>query len=310
MAHSVKYEPNNQQQNQHGHQTPPAREPYLYTIENRPPLNFNIPHPPLQTEYPKSIQNNIESRVINRPTLLRQTSVPSIPIPPSLPSIVHEPSNTVTTIQNVPSTFVSALNAQPYPLPVITSTYSNRETYSNNNAREKVVVQVFKAPGWYLNDENERQSYKDAVANGLLRDDGLVYVNNVQKENAQNTPINFTPSNGVPSPPPSPPFTQTSPAVYSSKSIIPPALVQNPSQPFSGYWPPCVAAYAHLLQSHSFKKRSSADVENLYNGRSSYDVSQQSVGRLAGDNSNQQYSLSSLRLPPQLQRQLQAQRRQ
>lgn len=326
---SVKYQSINNQnhpEQQQQQQAPSAaQKAYVLTeIENRPPLaDHNLAHPPLQTDYPKSIQNNIESRVINRPTLHRQYSAPpSIPIPPSLPSIVHEPSNTVATIQNVPPTFVSSLNAQRYSSPVITSTYTNRETYShaNNNAREKVVVKVVKAPGWYLNDENERSSYLNAVTNGLLSENGLVYVNDVQKEIVQNAPINFTPSKVTP---PTYSHTQTSriesPSVaYSPTNIIPPALLQsqlaysarNSAQPFA--WPPCAAAYAHLIQSspshfRTFQRRSSDGGNNPYDGRSSYDVGLESVGRLAGDNSGRQYSLASLRLPSQLQRQLQSQ---
>lgn len=301
-------------------QQPSVQQAYVLTeIENRPPVNFDIPHPPLQTVYPKSIQNNIESRVVNRPTLQRQHSASSS-IPPSLPSIVHEPSNTVATIQNIPATYASSLNdAQRYGSPIITSTYSNRESFSNSAAREKVVVKVVKAPGWYLNDANERKSYFDAVAHGLLSDNGLVYVNNVQKENAaqlvQNVPINFNPSNILPSMA----FSQTqttpnqSPSVaYSSKNIIPPALLQSQSQYTSGnnptqfnginYWPPC--AYAQpsqvtipqlpqQIQTQSRYQKRSSDNNDPYSGSSSYDVDSQSVG----DGNPHQYNFASLRQP-------------
>lgn len=299
----------------------PISKAYVYTeIENRPPINFDIPVPPLHTVYPKSIQNNVESRVVNRPELQRQYSAPSIPL--SLPSIVHEPSNTVATIQNVPSTFANALSdAQRISSsPVITSTYSNRESFSNGHAREKVVVKVVKAPGWYLNDAEERNSYFNAVAHGLLSENGLVYVNNVQKENGahliQNVPINFNPSNVA-----APAFiqTQTSPsqslsaAYSSSKDILPPAILQSQSGHSSAsvpqlnlnYWSPCVqAAYSQLTQalpqvqsqSHHYRiHKRSADQADPYTGRSSYNVDSKSIGRLAGD--GQLYSFASLRQP-------------
>lgn len=247
--------------------------------------------------------------MVQRPELPRPYSAPSIPL--SLPSIVHEPTNTVATIQNVPSSFANALsNAQRISSsPVITSTYSNRESFSNSHAREKVVVKVVKAPGWYLNDAEERKSYFNAVAHGLLSENGLVYVNNVQKENGANVPTNFNPSNVA-----APAFTQTSPSqnqltAYSSKDILPPAILQ--SQPGHSsvngvdYWSPCVqAAYAQLTQalpqvqsqSHHYRiQKRSADQSDPYSGPSSYNVDSKSVGRLAGD--GQLYSFASLRQP-------------
>lgn len=325
---SVKYQSIHKQndEQQHHQQKPlPAQKAYVLTeIENRPLVNFNIPHPPLQTVYPKSIQNNVESRVVNRPTLNRQYSSSSIPL--SLPSIVHEPSNTVATIQNVPDSFASSLsNVQRYSSsPVITSTYSNRESFSNSNVREKVVVKVVKAPGWYLNDPNERSSYFEAVAHGLLSDNGLVYVNNVQKESAgQNAPINSpTTSSNIGTPANS--YTQTSPnqspsVAYSPKNIIPPALLQSQAQYTSGnptqynsynYWPPCAtSAYSQSistaipqlpLQSQTqtqsqYQKRSSNDPYTT--GQSSYNVNLDSIGKLAGDGNPHQYNFASLRQP-------------
>lgn len=302
-------------------QQAPAQQAYVYTeIENRPPVNAvnpNIPHPPLQTVYPKSIQNKVESRVVNRPAPIRQYSAP--PIPSSLPSIVHQPSNTIATIQNVPSAYTS--QAQSYSSPVITSTYSNREIYSHANsaAREKVVVKVVKAPGWYLNDANERRSYFDAVAHGLLSDNGLVYVNNVQKENsqlAQNSPTSGLSAPLAPA--------NAGPPGYLPNGIPPPAPLQSQSayttgtvQTFNGInYCPC--AFTHPLQvpqshtqiqahSRQQRKKRSATAGDLYSGPSSYDVGQQSVGRLAGDNLQYEYNLSSLRQPKPSQPQLQSQ---
>lgn len=283
-----------------GEQLAPQQAYVLTEIENRPIANFNIPHPPLQTVYPKSIQNNVESLVASP---LKRLGAASIPM--SLPSIVHDSSNTVATIENVPSTFTGALKH-----PVITSTYSNRES----DSREKVVVKVVKAPGWYLNDVSERNSYFDAVAHGLLSENGLVYVNNVQKENIQNAPIPVSGTNVLP-PGLDQPSRFSNPAIaYSPKSILPPALLQSQAQysagnlvqPFNGFWPPCAnTAFQQSIQlpaqlQHStFKKRSTN--ADLFDGRSSYDVGQQSVGRLAGDNARYQYNLSSLRnIPPRL----------
>lgn len=303
----------------------PVQKAYVYTeIENRPPVNPNtLPHPPLQTVYPASIRNNnVESRVVNRPSPVRQYS--SAPIPSSLPSIVHEPSNTVATIQNVPTTAYSGYT-QSYSSPVITSTYSNREIYSqaNSAAREKVVVKVVKAPGWYLNDPNERKSYFDAVARGLLNENGLVYVNNVQKENtqlAQNNPISGTAAAAAPNAAP----------VYLPKSIAAPlqthsAYTSGTVQPFNGinYCSCANGAYSQLGQAYqpqyrsqipipvqsrqrSLKKRSAIEGDS-YSGPSSYDVELQSVGRLVGDNLKYSYNLASLRQPIQSQQQQQQQ---
>lgn len=299
-----------------------APKAYVYTeIENRKPsVNPEIPRPPLQNVYPKSIQNNAIPQVVSRVSPIRQYQ--PIPIPSSLPSIVHEPSNTVATIQNVPATYSGY--APSYPLPVISSTYSNRQIYSqaNSNAREKVIVKVVKAPGWYLNDANERRSYYDAVAHGLLSDNGLVYVNNVQRENTQfiqNGPANL--ANAVPSS-----FTQTQtqtsrlqrPSLnYSPRAGTAPQLPSGhsygTSQPFSGinYCPCAKNAYTQLPQPQiqtqsqrlSLKKRSTVEGVEATNrkqdpydtGHSSYNVDSKSVGRLAGDNDRYQYNLSSLR---------------
>lgn len=323
-----KQKPQQQQQQQLGHA--PVPKAYIYTeIENRPPLNANIPHPPLQTVYPAAIQNNIKSHIIHRPALVSQYS--SSPIPSSLPSIVHEPSNTVATIQNVPSSF----NAQSYLSsssssllsPVLASptssssslsssssstsssssayTSKNSELYSHQNGdtREKVIVKVVKAPGWYLNDANERRSYFDAVAHGLLSDNGLVYVNNIQKEN---------PANNAQVHPPIGTANARPNVAYLPNSYVPalPSIYQTArgSQPFNFVnYCPCAptastAAKQHQHQAQtrqlSFRKRSATndgDTSDPYNGPSSYNVGLQSVGRLVGDNLKYEYNLSSLR---------------
>lgn len=275
------------------------QQAYIYTeIENRPPITehdaHEIPYPPLQTDYPKSIQNHIESRIINRPLLTKYNS-PSIPS--SLPSIVHQPSNTVTTITNFPANFLSALNAQQQQqfiaksLPVITSTYSNRES---GNRREKVIVKVVKAPSWYLNDASERKSYYNAVAHGLLNDNGFVYVNNIEKETAAQlnaSPNKLTPLN-----------IASNQNLSTAKNTIPSsAVVQsqnglgvgNPTQSYNriNYWPPC-AAYAqsvqipqlqpqHQTQPLSYLNQRSLVVEDAqYTGHSSYNnINPRSIDR-------------------------------
>lgn len=294
-----------------------SAQAFFFTeIENRPIVNYNIPHPPLQMEYPKSILNDnyhLAARVVNKgPPSVPQFVSPT-PIPSSLPSIVHQPSKTVAQIQNVP--FVQkapAISASPaivniqavpsspqyYKAPVITSTYSNRENYAHlsSNPREKVVVNVVHAPGWYLNDENERKSYFNAVAHGLLSKNGLVYVNNVQKVHSHSPTIQTQPN----------PVYSYGPAVtYSSKHIIPPALLQSqsvysaqaPASP-NVYAPPCVQVQQTPAQIQSrqlsFARRQD-DAQGVYAGTSSYNVPLKSVGKLAGDNLSEKFSLSSLR---------------
>lgn len=326
----------------------PVPKAYVYTeIENRPPVNPNIPHPPLQTVYPAAIQNNIESRIIHRPPApVRQYG--SSPIPSSLPSIVHEPSNTVATIQNVPSTFTNFASqsyAPPRPAfqsspltplaaaPVLStssSTYTstNSEIYSqqNSDALEKVVIKVVKAPGWYLNDASERRSYFDAVAHGLLSENGLVFVNNVQKEIPQSNSVQQTVSlNRGPAPVLINPRANTAylpksfqlslPSQSQSQTVYTPRTVATQPYNFLNYCP-CAASttstssssslsspysqqqphqqYQPQSRQLSFKKRSATEGD-LYSGPSSYNVGLQSVGRLIGDNLKYQYNLSSLR---------------
>lgn len=298
---------------------------YFYTeIENRPPINFNIPHPPLQTEYPKSIQNNnynFATRIPVRPTVAPQHAVSSS-IPSSLPSIVHQSSNNVPKIQNIPTQTVvtasapllianipqSSTNAQYYAAPIIRSTYSNRDVSANT--REKVIVNVVPAQGWYLNDESERKSYFNAVAHGLLNENGLVYVNNVQKANTKSNVHSSTFYNQPHS------IYSGPPAItYSSKIIIPPALLQSQSaysaqSPiYSNIWPPCAQipqfsseVPLSIARQSSFTKRNddsqttkTTSPTTVYRGQSSYNVPLKSVGRLAGDNINTNFNLSSLR---------------
>lgn len=315
-------------------QLAPVPKAYVYTeIENRPPANPNIPHPPLQTVYPAAIQNNIQSRIIHRPPA-PVGQYGSAPIPSSLPSIVHAPSNTVATIQNVPASFTnfapqsyasSSSQLSSSSSSIFTSTNSEIYSHQNNDAREKVVIKVVKAPGWYLNDANERRSYFDAVSHGLLSENGLVFVNNVQKEIPTNNAPTVQLNRGGPA------LINSRPnAAYLPKSFqssLPPQsqTVYTPggaAQPYNFLnYCPCAASPSssslspsspsslpysqspyqtrqqYQTQSRQYIKRSATEGD-LYSGPSSYNVDQQSVGRLAGDNLKYEYNLSSLWQPP------------
>lgn len=146
------------------------QQPIHYaTIDNRPnPSHSTFQAPPLQSNYPTSIQNNPQSYSSSYNSV-NNRYIPSIPspipsaIPPSLPSIVH-PSSQYPTQQT-----------RTFPSNQLPQTTSN----------EKVVVKIIPANGWYLNDANERQSFLDAVQRGLLSEKGFVYVNNVQSSQRQ-----------------------------------------------------------------------------------------------------------------------------
>ncbi|KAG4075275.1 hypothetical protein HA402_003066, partial [Bradysia odoriphaga] len=156
-----------QQQQQHSY--------HYATIENRPnPSQASFQAPPLQSNYPASIQNNPQSQssypsVDNRYIPSAPLPVPSS-IPSSLPSIVH-PTSQYSTQQ-------------------VTSFATNQHNIPRTTSNEKVVVNVIPATGWYLNDPNERQSFLDAVSRGLLSEKGFVYVNNVQGSQQQQSNFN------------------------------------------------------------------------------------------------------------------------
>lgn len=280
---------------------------YYYTSfeNNRPRANHVIQPPPLQSYYPASIQNNYASHSA-RPLTYRST-----PIPASLPSIVYSPT-AVRTLPNyvqqsvkipIPPSLAAASNAQYYSAPAVTSPYTSRPCdLPPNRPNEKVVVKIVPANGWYLNDEKERKSYYDAVAHGLLNEDGFVYVNDVQRyssEPTQNVPIVWYSSSATPLLPPQSPTYPSPPAYHSSQKWelpqyggpVPVLQEQHPQQPESRQ------SSSSLSSSSSFvsdENRSETE-DSAYNGASSYNVEQQSVGKLAGDNKNQTYSLASLR---------------
>lgn len=266
-----------------------SAQAYHYTsIENRPPVSYTVPHPPLQDEYPKAIQNNYAPKARIAYQTSAQQYAPlsySVPIPSSLPTIVHKPDS--VPIQNGPSS-LPASRPQYYSAPVITSTYSNQDSYaqSQNNVREKVVVKIVPATGWYLNDDKERQSYFNAVSQGLLNENGYVFVNDVQR---------------IPS--------QTSPC-ESSNSQVPCNKENGNSITLPQYSPQQVVSSQPWLQRYGSPlpplnqlptprqispEPRSAREDYEYKGKDSYNVPLLSVGKLAGDSDRiNNYSLSSL----------------
>lgn len=292
-----------------------SAQAYYYTsFENyRPRANNAIQPPPLQSYYPASIQNNYASRAV-RPLQYRST-----PIPASLPSIVYSPT-AVRSLPNhvqqsvkipIPPSLEAASNAQYYSAPAITSQYAPRPCdLPLNGLREKVVVKIVPANGWYLNDEKERKSYYDAVANGLLNENGFVYVNDVQRynsESTQNVPTVWYSSSVAPqAPPPSP--TYPAPPLYRSNqrwelpqygSPVSVLQEQQPRQPesrqlLSSSSPLTSSLQARQLTSTSEGSQLEPD-DRVYNVDTSYSVPLQSVGKLVGDNRNETYSLASLR---------------
>lgn len=277
-----------------------SAQAYYYTsIENRPSASYELPHPPLQTDYPKAIQNNYtpSARILYRPSP-QQYGAQSIPS--SLPSIVHEPSLTdsvpnVSPIRQAASVPLSAplsataaaqqvsQNVKYYPSPAITSTYSNQNRYSQqyNNYNEKVVVKIVPATGWYLNDAKERQSYYNAVSHGLLNENGYVFVNDVQRTGTQNSQIN--------APTPVPPSSYSHPVPQSQ-----PSQLHSPqSWQFQRYGSPL---QAQLPQPRQLSAQRQLDNEDkLYKGETSYNVPLNSVGKLVGDSKTVSYNLASLR---------------
>lgn len=295
-----------------------GQEAYLYTtIENRPIASYQLPHPPLQHEYPKSIQNNYvpSARVVNRPSPPASFNPP---IPQSLPSIVHEP-NAVLALQNtqpvksqpsiplpVPlnaattqSQSQSYQYAPYYAAPIISSTNSNHQHPSQyqqpeqhqsilkNQIKEKVVVKIVPAAGWYLNDENERRSYFNAVAQGLLTEDGYVFVNDVQRVGSQ-------PNQNVFSLPSVYQSSQTSQSTSQAQQQAQYQFYQRYGTPTNG-----AVALTEPRQVSTRQISASRNFDNTnippYRGHTSYGVPLNSVGKLAGDNVPYNYNLASLR---------------
>lgn len=269
-----------------------AQAYYYASIENRPQANYGIQPPPLQSYYPASIQNNYASGTI-RPLNYKPT-----PIPASLPSVVYSPT-AVRTLPNYvqqsvkvprPQSLTAASNAQYYSSSAIPAPYGSRPCdFPSNRPNEKVVVKIVPANGWYLNDEKERKSYYDAVARGLLNENGFVYVNDVQRYSPQSTQnIVWYSSSAPPQSPPQPPSP--------SSSYIPSSYPRrNQKWELTQHGSPVqVLSQPGPVELSTFKRQ--VEPENsAYRGETSYNVPLKSVGQLAGDNRNETYNLASLR---------------
>lgn len=193
----------------YSHQYSPKAIHYA-TIDNFPRNDLALTHPPLRTEYPTALQNNFipKARIAYQPTATHYSTPPQLPattvtsLPPTPPAIqlpsslansVHPvvPNYAYTPPSVVPlqSTYTQYASSSSSPNTILPPTSSvtnlnNLEQSSKANSREKVVVKIVPATGWYLNDAAERRSYYDAVSRGLLRENGYVFVNDVQRPQA------------------------------------------------------------------------------------------------------------------------------
>lgn len=139
-------------------------------IDNRPiSIKNKLQYPSIQNNYPKQIQNNNYN--FNTNPNIRKKSITSS-LPPALPSIIS-PAQSPASINSISNHHIA------------------RQNHQNENSNEQVIVKIIPSNGWYLNDAEERKSYFQAVANGLLNENGNVYVNNIQK--SQNRRNNFEP---------------------------------------------------------------------------------------------------------------------
>lgn len=167
-----------------------AQAVHYATIDNRPRPDLGLTHPPLRTDYPTELQNNFipKARIAYQPTAAQYSPQlpppPSIPLPSTLPSVVHSVSNYAVPIASstasLPSPQPQSYNYAASATPAA-SNYNNLVQSPSSDSREKIVVNIVPATGWYLNDAAERRSYYDAVSRGLLRENGFVYVNDVQR---------------------------------------------------------------------------------------------------------------------------------
>ena len=149
---------------------------HFATIENRPHPPIKIDAPPLQANYPTAIQNNPSSQqkyIQSRPQTSIISSVSQI-----LPRIVN-PHITRPAALSGTSSFSFPQSSRTPQLPNV------------GHSKENVVVKILPASGFYLNDEKERKLYFDAVKNGLLNENGYVFVNDVQSATTsqQNLPF-------------------------------------------------------------------------------------------------------------------------
>lgn len=191
------YTPHSSNAAPHYEQVAAKEVAHFTTIENRPVQRYSIDPPPLQNNYPAAIQNNPSSITQYYRSHPKYSHSPQSSVPVSLPSIVHSSYNTAT---------IAA---------VTTKQVSSHQTAQRrqHTGKDSVIVKTIPANSWYLNNENERKSYFDAVKRGLLNENGYVFVNNVHQStnnigpeprNSVNTPIFAEPS-PLPPPPPAPP---------------------------------------------------------------------------------------------------------
>lgn len=222
------------------------------TIENLPRTDSGFTHPPLRAEYPTELQNNFipKARIAYQPTTATTNGHFSSSPPPVPPAVL--PTALPPVAQSSPA--IAPNRPQYYQGPIITSTYSNRDTPASS-AADKVVVKIVPATGWYLNDENERRSYYDALSHGLLKENGYVFVNDVQRD--------------------------VQPIEHNAIRRSPQTFQYQNYQPYINYYQtaPVYAAQTQRVPT----ERSFSDDDAYYHGHTSFNVPLNSVTRLAGD---------------------------
>lgn len=252
------------------HQYTSQQAVHYATIENLPRADYGFTHPPLQSEYPSEIQNNFiaKAHIAYQPN--QQYTPPQLPAP----SVVHTVANYApATTQTQP---------QYYSAPIITSSYSNQDSQPHSpspSSREKVVVKIVPATGWYLNDEAERRSYYDAVSRGLLRENGYVFVNDVQRQ-SQPTSQNDARRHHIRS-------AQTfSPATYTNTYPL------NYPNTYTNVQTSPVYSQSQSQSQRIPTERRFTDDDSVFHGHTSFNVPISSVSKLVGDSD----SVSAYRL--------------
>lgn len=220
---------------------------HFTTIENRPVQRYSIdPPPPLQNNYPAAIQNNPSS--ITQYYRSHPKYSASV-VPASLPSIVHPTYNAAPSI-------VAASTK-------LTASHQSAQR-RQHTPKDSVIVKIIPANGWYLNDENERKSYFDAVKRGLLNENGYVFVNNVHQS-----------TNNGPEP------RNAGKRIFAEPSI---PYSHRPPQPPPPPPPPTSHPISlQLSRRESTNHIADEDEGTFFKGVSSYDTPLSSVGKLSGD---------------------------
>lgn len=182
----------------YSHQFSPDAVHYI-TLDNLPRPDLELTHPPLRSDYPAALQNNLipKARIAYQPTATQYTpQLPPITVSATQPLSIPLPATLSSAVQPVSNVFASPPSLPPpahqlLPQPQSQLSY-NYASASNvvqspiaDDTKEKVVVKIVPATGWYLNDAAERRSYYDAVSRGLLRENGFVFVNDVQRPQQQ-----------------------------------------------------------------------------------------------------------------------------